>query len=174
MATEEDSGTLCSPGPTRTVWSGDSERGREREGGRERGREGGREGEREGGREGRGGREGGRDRGREGGIEWQQRRTLEHYVHQAPPEMFGVETVREGEGGREIKEGRRGREGREGGGREGRERGRERESGNRGILWNREGREGDGERERENMLCIPLIHLHAPILTFRNGEKGGR
>lgn len=26
-------------------------------------------------------------------VEWQQRQILEHYVHQAPPELFGVETV---------------------------------------------------------------------------------
>ena len=26
-------------------------------------------------------------------IEWQQRKVLEHYVHCAPPDLFGVETV---------------------------------------------------------------------------------
>ena len=26
-------------------------------------------------------------------VEWQQRKILEHYVHHAPPELFGVETV---------------------------------------------------------------------------------
>ena len=61
MATEEDSGTLCSLGPARTVWSGDSERVRGRKGGRGRERKGGREGGREGGR----GREGERE-----GEEW--------------------------------------------------------------------------------------------------------
>ena len=29
-------------------------------------------------------------------AEWHQRKTLEHYVHRAPPELFGVETVRAG------------------------------------------------------------------------------
>ena len=27
-------------------------------------------------------------------AEWHQRKTMEHYVHRAPPELFGVETVR--------------------------------------------------------------------------------
>lgn len=26
-------------------------------------------------------------------IEWQQRKMLEHYVHIAPPDLFGVDTV---------------------------------------------------------------------------------
>ena len=29
-------------------------------------------------------------------AEWHQRKTMEHYVHRAPPELFGVETVRWG------------------------------------------------------------------------------
>ena len=29
-------------------------------------------------------------------AEWHQRKTLEHYIHRAPPELFGVETVSEG------------------------------------------------------------------------------
>lgn len=29
-------------------------------------------------------------------VEWEQRQILQHYVQQAPPELFGVQTVREG------------------------------------------------------------------------------
>ena len=26
-------------------------------------------------------------------AEWQQQKTLEHYVHRAPPKLFGIDTV---------------------------------------------------------------------------------
>ena len=34
-------------------------------------------------------------------AEWHQRKTLEHYIHRAPPELFGVETVSGGGGSQE-------------------------------------------------------------------------